>query len=353
MGARAAIALGLTLSGLLWVSGCTKGENTASVERVVNLATWSSYVTPATIEAFQKKTGIKVQISNYSSNEELLAKLQAGASGWDVAVPSDYMVYAMVKLGLLVKLNYAELPNAKALDSQFLNKEYDSKNEYSLPWDWGTTGIAINRNKYSGEIKGWKDFFSREDLAGKVTLLDDAREAIGAALLSMGLDLNTTKPEDLQRAKALLLKFKPRLKAITTEVKTAIETGDIPVAHSYSTDTLQGARNTGGKVEYIIPEEGATLWIDNLVIPTGAKHLKEAHELINFMLDPAIAKVTVENLFVGPTHKGVFGVLKPELQTNAKLFPPPAVMSKLQMMHDLGESLVQWEKIWTEVKAQR
>src|SRR5262249_5007931 len=149
------------------VSACTKKEASSGGEsaapagnRVVNLAIWSNYVSPEMLAEFEKSSGIKVRISNYSSNEELLAKLQAGASGYDVAVPSDYMVFAMVKLGLLEPLDYAQLGNSKSLDAKFMKKAFDPENKFSVPYDWGTTGIAVNRDLYKGELKSWKQLFS-------------------------------------------------------------------------------------------------------------------------------------------------------------------------------------------------
>ena len=181
-------------------SACTKKgaeaptaaqSGAATGSKVVNLAIWSNYIKPEVLTEFEKRTGIKVQVSNYSSNEELLAKLQAGASGYDVVVPSDYMVFAMSKLGLLKELDFTQLPNFKSIDPKYLKKQFDPANKYSIPYDWGTTGIAVNRTLYKGKIAGWKDLFNNADLAGKVTLLDDVRETIGAALKAQGLSLNS------------------------------------------------------------------------------------------------------------------------------------------------------------------
>src|SRR5690606_927897 len=120
--------------------------------------------------------------------------LQAGASGYDVAVPSDYMVFAMSKLGLLEQLDYAQLSNTKTLDPKFLKKAFDPTNAYSVPYNWGTTGIAVNRELYKGELRGWKDLFEKPELAGKFTLLDDTREVLGAAMKALGFPLNTRNP---------------------------------------------------------------------------------------------------------------------------------------------------------------
>ncbi len=324
----------------------------ATPARVVNLAIWSNYVSPELISKFEKKTGIKVQMSNYSSNEELLAKLSAGATGYDVVVPSDYMVFAMNKLGLLQELDRSSLTNFKSLDSKFLKKSYDPQNRFSVPYDWGTTGIAINHKLYKGEIKSWKQLFNTPELKGKVTLLDDVRETIGASLKMMGKSLNTKNPEDLKKAKEVLLKFKERVKGFTSEPMMPLVQGETAVAHAYMSDALHARHQSGNNdIEYVIPEEGATLWIDNLVIPKGSGHVKEAHEFINFLLEARSNVSTVMSVFVSPANKEAFALLPKEFQNNAGLFPKESVLAKTEMMEDLGEGTRLWEKVWTEVKA--
>jgi spermidine/putrescine transport system substrate-binding protein len=354
--------LGLTLVSLVGVSGCTqkgatKGPDGAASSsanggpRVVNLAIWSNYINQDMMNEFEKKTGIKVQMSNYSSNEELLAKLQAGASGYDVVVPSDYMVFAMTKLDLLKPLDYSKIPNSKSIDPRWLKKTYDPSNTYSVPYDWGTTGIAINRTLYKGQIKGWKDLFNNPDLAGKVTLLDDVRETLGAALKSLGYSLNSKNPDELAKAKEVLFKVRPRVKAFTSEPMMPLVNGETAVAHAYMSDALQARKQTAGKIEYIIPEEGATLWVDNLVIPTGVQHLDEAHALINFLLEAKSNAQTVQSVLVAPTNKETYALLPADLQKNTILFPQEKTLKNLEMLEDLGEALAQWDRVWTEVKA--
>lgn len=354
------IALGVALAAF----GCTKkadetpaaaAEGAAKTARAapstLNLAIWSNYVSPELLTQFEKATKIKVAVSNYSSNEELLAKLQAGASGYDVVVPSDYMVFAMVKLGLLKPLDLAQIPNAKLLEAKLLRKTFDPENKHSLPYDWGTTGIAVNRELYKGELKGWKQLFENDALAGKFTLLDDVRETTGAALKALGKSLNTREPADLDAAKKLLLKIRTRVKAFTSEPMASLVSGETAVAHAYLSDALQARRETGGKIEYIIPEEGATLWIDNLVIPSGAAHVREAHAFINYLLEAKSNVTTVLSVMVAPANREVFAILPEDIRKNTSLFPPEAVMRTLEMMNDLGEAMSIWDRAWTEVKA--
>jgi spermidine/putrescine transport system substrate-binding protein len=345
----------------LSLCSCTKKEGgeaanataspAAGTPRQVNLAIWSNYVSDETLKEFERRTGIQVAVSNYSSNEELLAKLQAGASGYDVVVPSDYMVFAMSKLGLLKEVDRAKLPHASSLDPRFLKKPFDPENRYSVPYDWGTTGIAVNRSLYKGKIAGWKDLFTNPELKGKFTLLDDVRETIGAALKAQGLSLNTKSAEDLKKARELLFKARANVKAFSSEAKMPLVNGETAVAHIYVSDALQAQRETGGKVEYVLPVEGGTLWIDNLVIPQGAAHVAEAHEFIDYLLEAKTNLATVNAILVSPANKDVFALLPPELQKNPGLFPGEKALAKFEMMEDLGDALAAWDRVWTEVKA--
>jgi len=327
------------------------GLGAKTEEKIVNLAIWSNYIPQELLNDFFKKTGIRVQVSNYSSNEELLAKLQAGASGYDVAVPSDYMVFAMSKLNLLRELDHSKLSNMKSLDTRFLKKNFDTQNRYSVPYDWGTTGIAVNHSLYQGQIKSWKDLFTKEDIAGKFSLLDDVREVLGAALKSLGYSLNSKNPDELKKAKELLLKTRQRVKAFTSEPMMPMVNGETSVAHIYMSDALQARKTTGGKIDYLVPEEGGTLWIDNLVIPNGALHLQEAYTFINFLLEGSSNLSTVMSVFVAPANKDTFALLPADLKSNSMLFPPASVLSHCEMIEDLGDFLAVWDRIWTEIKA--
>jgi spermidine/putrescine transport system substrate-binding protein len=358
---RWALSGGFVFSLLIaGASSCTKksvGPNgdpsaaTSAGSGVVNLAIWSNYVSPELLKKFTDQTGIRVQISNYSSNEELLAKLQAGATGFDVAVPSDYMVSVMVHTGLLNELDPAKIPNLKALDAKYLKRGFDPQNKFSVPYDWGTTGIAINRTIFKGKISGWKDLFTNPELKGKFTLLDDVRETLGAALKSEGFSLNSKDPAQLEKAKKVLMGVRSRVKGFTSEPMMPLVNGETAVAHVYMSDALQAARETGGKIEYIVPVEGATLWIDNLVIPKGAPNVPGAHQLINFLLEASSVVETVKSVMVSPTNPQARSMLPEELKKHPALFPSDAVLQKCEMLEDLGEALASWDRIWTEVKA--
>lgn len=351
----------LTVFGLIaTLSACSKPANDASTsaakatsqeKKVVNLAIWSNFVTDEMLKDFETKTGIHAEVSNYSSNEELLAKIQAGASGYDVVVPADYMVLVMAQLNLLAPINHTKISNQAALDPKFMKMYFDTDNKFSLPFDWGTTGIAINRKLFKGELSGWKDVFENKTLAGKYTMLDDVRETLGAALKREGFSLNSKNGDELGKAKQLILKAKKNIKGFTSETLMGLVNGEMAVAHAYSSDALQARQKTNGSIDYKIPAEGCTLWVDNLVIPANAPHIEEAHALINFLLSPEVAAARTTKLFVAPTNKDALKLLPKEVAENSALFPDAKALEKCEMIQDLGESLAQWDRIWTEAKA--
>lgn len=355
----------LAVLGFALVSACTSkpGPSAGSQgqgpsgpgapARQLNLAVWSNYIAPETLKEFEAAHGIKVTVSNYASNEELLAKLQAGASGFDVAVPSDYMVYAMIQLGLLERLDGAQLKLPKSMDPRFAKRAYDPDGAFSVPYDWGTTGIAVNREVFKGQLKGWKDLFSEPALKGRFSMLDDGREVISSAIKLAGGSLNTRDPKVIEKAKQQILKIRGSIKAFNTDVKATLISGEVVAAQAYSSDALQARRETGGKIEYVVPVEGGTIWLDNLVVPKGAPHAREAYELINFLLDAKTMARTVQAIFVAPANLEVLPLLPEDIRRNAGLFPPPEALDRLEMMQDLGEGMEAFDRAWTEIKAAR
>lgn len=341
----------------LFITSCSQNPTVSSEPKaaarpqVVNLAIWTNFVTPEILREFEKSTGIKVQVSNYSSNEELLAKLQAGAEGYDVAVPSDYMVAAMQHSTLLNDLDLKKITNFKDLDPKVLAKYYDPTNKVSVPFSWGTTGIAVNQKLVKTAIRGWRDLFENKSITGKFTLLDDVRETLGAALKMQAISLNAKSNTELEKGRKVLLEAKKRLKGFTSETLPGLVNGEMAVAHAYSSDALMASQKTQGNIRYIIPEEGCTFWVDNLVIPKGSKNIEAAHKLIDFLLGPKVAVERVKLLFTAPSNKASLALLPKELQDNRSLFPDSQQLSKCEMLEDLGESLSQWDRIWTEVKA--
>lgn len=337
------------LSGLFL--GCTKKSEKAPAEaQEVNLSIWGNYISPEIQAQFEKETGIKIHISNYSSNEELLAKVQMGSSGIDVAVPSDYMVEIMAKMNLLETLKADQIPNKAGVSEQFLKQSFDPENKYSLPYTWTTTGIAYNKELYKGEIKSWKDLLNNKELKGKFALLDDVRETTGAALKMNGASVNTIKADEVAKAKEALLAAKKNIKMFTSDTIDILKNKEVVAAQAYSSDALQAAAQAPGKIAYVLPAEGATYAIDNLVVLKGAHHPEAAHKLINFLLSKEAELSKVKTIFGGPILKDIRKDLPKDLQDNPVLFPETATFQKLEHVRDLGADGKMYDDLWTEVK---
>jgi spermidine/putrescine transport system substrate-binding protein len=353
-------------ASLVFVMGCTatkptepaaEAAKTAGTEPVkkgnVTLAIWPAYITPEMIQEFETTTGYSLTVSNFSSNEELLGKLQAGASGYDVIVPSDYMVLVMQKLELIQKLDRSKIENLSQVDPRFVGKSYDPNLEYSAPYGWGTTGIAYNSEVFPKGIKGWKDLLNNPKAKGKFSLLDDSRETIAAALKANGLSLNSSKPEDLAKAKALLIQARSQIKAFHSEPYQLLVQGEVVAAHAYSSDALRASAKTKGKIKYTLPEEGGTYWVDALAIPKGATNIEGAHELINFLLSSKINTQKSINVFTAPVLKDAANLLPVALKNDSTFIPTEAALKNFEMLEDLGDQTALWDRVWTEIKASK
>lgn len=346
---------------LLIFSGCTKkdqptaGSATATgvkQARELNLTIWANYLTPEQQKKFTDKTGIKLNVSNFSSNEELLAKLQSGASGIDVAIPSDYMVQILSKVELLEPIKKDLIPNAKDVSADFLRQQFDPENHYSLPYAWSTAGIAFHRDLFKGQINSWKELFESKEVDGKYSLLDDAREVLGAGLKSLGLSLNTTNKSELLKAKDVIQKASKRVKMFRSETVDALVNKEVALAQAYSTDANQASAKSNGKIVFLIPSDGGSFSIDNMVIVKGSPHMAEAHEFINFILSIDNNVEFVKSILAGPVLSKTRSLLPKELQENRALFPPKEVLAKLEKIQDLGEFTQEYDKAWTEIKSQ-
>jgi spermidine/putrescine transport system substrate-binding protein len=267
-------------STLAILSGCTVSTTAkssdgggANNENQLNFYNWSDYVNPkTTLPNFEKEYGVEVTQDFYSDNEALLAKLQAGGTGYDVIVPSDYMVSVMRKSDIIQKLDRSKIPNFDNLGKDFKGLPFDPNNDYSMPYQWGTTGILYNK-KELGEISSWDVLWDRQ-YKGEIAMMSDVRETMGAALKRLGYSLNSTDPDQLEEAKQSLLEQKPLLRGYfaSFEVRPLVENGDVLLGHVYSGDGfLAVAENKD--LDYAIPEEGATRWVDNMAIPMGAERI--------------------------------------------------------------------------------
>lgn len=341
----------LIMIGVLLLTACAGKKSTE-----VNLYAWSEYIPQALLDGFTQKTGIKVNYDTYSSNEELLAKLQAGASGYDVIIPSDYIVSVMIKQSLLEPLDTSKLSNFKNIGDAYKNLEYDPGNKYTVPYQWGSSCLVVDTSKVTRPITKWADLWDPA-FKGKVVLLDDEREVLGMVLSVLGYDKNSTSQAELDAAKAKFSELMPNVKLFDSDSpKTALLAGEVWLGQTWNGEASI-AHGENPNIAYIFPEEGCTIWYDNLAIPKGAPHEDAALALIDYIMDPqASVLITKEFPYSNPNTAALelFKTQDPEAYKAYMDYPAtnptPEDMKKLSLIKDVGDATAIWDRVWTEVK---
>ena len=316
-------------------------------ERVVNVYNWSDYIDQSIIEDFTKETGIKVVYDVFDSNEILETKLLAGGSGYDVVVPtaSPFMM-RQIEAGVYQKLDKSKLPNlANTWDvvSERVSK-YDPGNEYSINYMWGTVGLGYNVEKVKAalgidKIESWDVFFDPEKLAKLadcgVYVLDSPTDIIPTTLHYLGVNPESKEPEDLAKAEELLLKLRPYIRKFhSSEYINALANGDICLAIGWSGDVFQARdraaeADQGVVVDYVIPQEGAEMWFDQMAIPADAKHVAEAHEFLNYILKPEVAAKATNYVYFPNGNKASQEFIDKEILDDPAIYPDEATLNKL------------------------
>lgn len=318
---------------------------------------WSEYIDPEIYTQFEEEFGVHVVEDNFASNEDLLAKLQAGATGYDIIVPSDYMVAIMVNQGMLAKLEKSNIPNLENLDPKFTDLPFDPNGDYSVPYQWGTTGIGYRSDLIDEEITSWTALFDpaqAEQYKGKISMLNDVRETVGAALKYLGYSVNSTDPDQLEEAKELLMQQKPLLAKYDSQAYgDALASGDVAIAHGWSGDVFV-AQAENENITYVIPQEGGVIWVDNLAIPATTKGDRKytAEVFINYLLRPKIGAQITNWVWYGSPNAAAEPYINEEILNDPAIYPPPDVMEKLEFIRDVGEATTVYDRIWTEIKSQ-
>ncbi len=336
------------LFGALATATATAGGVVQAAEQL-HLYNWGDYINPEVLTRFTAQTGIQVSLDTYGSNEEMLAKLQAGAKGYDIVFPSVHMQDTMAKLGLLEKTEINQSPAFANIDPAFLRAQSDPKGEYCLPYAWGTVGIFYNKDKVSKPIESWADFFEEAKAGKKVILLDDMRETLGVGLIANGKSVNSTEPEDLKLAEQWLLERKPLVSAFTYDSVPMVQSGDVAAAH-YFVGAMMYVKEDPEHLAYVIPEEGATMYQENICVLESAPNKANAKRFMEFFLQPEIAALNTVQQMNGTPNKAALERLPAELRDNPQVNPPAEVMAKLQIFQDLGKSLRQYDRAWTRVR---
>jgi spermidine/putrescine transport system substrate-binding protein len=299
----------------------------------MSIATWPNYHDPATFDAFTKKTGVAVEVNVFGSNEEMLAKLQAGASGWDLFVPTNYTISTYQKLGLIDALDLAKLPNfSPATENQrFTHEGTIDGQTYAVPKNWGTTGISYNSAKIKSPVTSWKDFFdlAQGEADGRVMVHDYQLTTIGNALVALGYGFNSIKPEELAKAEELLVKVKPHLFAINSDYQPSMRSTDAWMTMCWTNDGAQLARDMP-ELKFVLGKDGGEIWCDFYAIPKDAPNKAAAYALLDYLMTPEVA--VKEHIFNGAptTDSRVMALLPKDVTSNLIVYPDEAALKPLE-----------------------
>ena len=302
-------------------------------DRVV-LASWPNYHDPANFDAFATETGAYVDMSVFGSNEEMLAKLQAGGTGWDVFVPTNYTISTYVAEDLIEPLDLSKIPNydPASFEARFTAAGTVEGTVYAVPRNWGTTGYVVNTSQTGGrELTTWKDFWDRtkEDFSGRTMVHDYQLTTIGNALKYFGYSFNSVDPAELADAERLLLEVKPHLFAITSDYQPAMRSGDAWMSVAWTGDAKQLNRDIP-EIVYVLGREGGEIWSDFFAIPKGAPHRDAAYALINYLLAPEVNAKEVMFHGYPVADVRVNAILPSEILNDPILYPAAELLAPLE-----------------------
>jgi len=319
-------------------------------KQVINVFNWSEYLPQSVIDKFEQTYNIKVNYSTFSSNEEMLAKLMAGGESYDIAVASDFMVEILKKQNLIKEINKNNLPNLKNIGKQYLDLPFDKGNKFSVPYMWLAGIIAYDSTKIpEGTITSYADLWKPE-LKNSLTILDDQRAIIGITLKKLGYSLNETSPEALKKAKEELIKLQPNVKAYDSDSpKTSLINGEAKAIFAWGAEGSL-ARRENSNVKYVIPREGLFLQQDNFVIPKTSKNTEAAELFINFIMEPEISAEISAEFPYGNPNEAAYPFIDKEIMEDIAVYPSEEDVKKGEYLKDIGESITEFDKVWSEVK---
>jgi spermidine/putrescine transport system substrate-binding protein len=327
------------------LAGCSRDRRPR-----LNVFNWSAYIAPDTVPKFEAEFGIHVRYGIYESNEEMLARVMGGNSGWDIVFPTDYLIKPMLANGLLAQMQRERLPNVAQLEAGFQRPEWDPELNWSVPYMVTAAGIAYNR-KLNPPPKAWADMWD-ERLRGRMTMLDDPFDTIGACLKKLGLSVNSSDAAELERASVEAIRQKPLLRAyLNAEVRDQLVSGDVMAAHMWNT-TAQQAMDSSSEVGFVYPAEGYAVYPDCSVILRESKRQELAHQFINFVLRPDIAAANALAARTTTTNAGARKMLPPAFRDNPTLYPNAGVVARGEWARtvDPGAQRLR-DRLWTEIKS--
>jgi spermidine/putrescine transport system substrate-binding protein len=331
--------------------GSPTGKVPTELEDTLSIYNWADYVHAKTYPSFEKEFDVQITEDNYGSNEDALAKLKAGAKGYDVVVPTGYMVEIMAKEGLLSQLDHSKIPNLANVDPRFLDTPFDPGNQYSVPKDFGTTGFGYRGKFVKEEMTSWEDFYRlAPKYSGRYTVLDSPPEVVGSALKMLGYSYNSTDPKEIDEATQEILKLKPHVRKITSSMREIMISGEAYISLTWNGEIGYVALDAPD-ARYVVPSDGTEVWTDNWSIVADAPHPAAAHAFLNWHLQPEVQARDTEYHYYGAVVEGEEEYLDPAIAKDPGVYPPDDVISKLEFAQATPEWLRLRNEAWTKFKA--
>jgi spermidine/putrescine-binding protein len=322
-----------------------------AADKELNIYCWDEYLPKDVLDDFTKRTGVKVTLTLYDSNEAMLAKVGSGVTSYDLVFPSEYAVRVLAEKKLVRELDKSKIPNWKNLDPRLLDKNYDPGNKFAMPYFFGTTGIGFNK-KAVGEVDSWSVMFDPK-YSGKLMMLKDMRECFAAALKTMGKSVNEKDPAVLKQAGEILKRQKTLVKAYDSDTfAEELRRGTVVLAQGYNGQVAKLVAEEPDKFGYVVPKEGATVWIDNVCIPAKATNVDAAHAFINYLLEPEIGARIVNAASYASANLAAREKVKSEILNNPSVYPPDDVLKRCEFMEHLGKAGAVQAAIWREIKTE-
>lgn len=321
----------------------------SSNEPELHIFIWSDYIKPELIERFKQECNCQVIIDTYDSNESMYAKLNLGSGGYDLIVPSSYFMDLMIRQQMLQPIDRAKIPNLKNLDPKYLEFADVETLNYGVPYMVSIGGVAFRKDKVKDFEPTW-GIFGRSEYKGRMTMMNDLREALGVSLRYLGYNSNTTHPEEIDKAADQLIKWKKNLAKFDAEqYKAGIASAEYVIVQGYNGDIMQVIQENPN-VDFVYPKEGVLISMDLMAIPANASNQELAHKFINFLLQADVAAENIENTFFLSPNQEAYKLLPKELRESPILFPPQEVLDKMELTRDVGDARVLYNQAWEKVK---
>src|SRR5690625_1353816 len=345
----AALLLGLFAAASAQESGWTCPEGFEG--QTLSVYNWTTYIAEDTIANFEAACDANVQYDTYPTDDDMLARIRQGNPGYDIVVPSDVVVYLMIEEGLLSEIDKDLLPNWSNLDEDFLDLAFDPGNTYTVPYQWGTTGIGYNVNAVGFEVTSWQDMFEYD---GPVSWLSDVPGMFGIALLMQGYDPNTRDVDEIEEAKEFLIENGRNVVYINQDDgQEVLLRGEAHMVIEYSGDIFQIIEECEcDDFAYVIPEEGTNFWVDSVAIPVGARNPELAHVFIDYLLDPQVSADIANYTAYGTPNQAAIeaGLIDEELLNDPGIYPSPETEENLFFVEQDSEIEEIHNAAWDEIR---